>query len=69
MSDERKEHLKELFYQNRAELEAMEAVAVDTDQMGETQEEVNDEGYVQKDQDREDEGGDDADDDGDYREN
>ena len=69
MSDERKEYLKELFYQNKEELEAMEAVGVNTDQMGETQEEVYDEGYLQTDQDREDEGEDDADDDGDYREN
>lgn len=69
MTDERKEHLKELFYQNRAELEVMEALGVDTDQMAETQEEVFDEGYLQTDQDREGEGEDDADDDGDYHEN
>ena len=69
MDDERKEQLKELFYQNQSELEAMEALGLNTDHMAETQEEVYDEGYDQDDQDREDEGDDDADDDGDYHEN
>ena len=52
----------------------MEGIGIDTSlllpggQMVEDEEEM-DEGYIQFDQDREDEGGDDADDDGDYREN
>ena len=74
LSDERSEISKEFFSDNEAEIEVMEGIGIDTSlllpggQMVEDEEEM-DEGYIQFDQDREDEGGDDADDDGDYREN
>jgi hypothetical protein len=74
LNDERSEISKEFFSDNEAEIEVMEGIGIDTSllqpggQMVEEEEEM-DEGYIQYDQDREDEGGDDADDDGDYREN
>ena len=74
LNDERSEISKEFFSDNEAEIEVMEGIGIDTSllqpggQMVEEEEEM-DEGYIQFDQDREDEGGDDADDDGDYREN
>ena len=60
--------------QDELQLEVLEAQGINTDGLAIPQtipedNEIQDEGYIQKDQDREDEGLDDADDDGDYREN
>ena len=74
--DERINHIKELFSLQENELEVMEANGINTDYLNlqhtlPEDTEIQDEGYDQFDQDREDEGIDPegADDDGDYREN
>ena len=67
MTDERIEHVKQLFVENEGQLAAFEALGLDPTIPLPAQNMR--EGYSQKDEDREDEGGDDADDDGDYREN
>lgn len=66
---DRNDSIKELFYENRDELEYLESQGVDTSKLLMITEEEEELGYDQYDQDREDEGLDDNDDDGDYREN
>ena len=71
---ERINHIKELFALQENQLEVMEANGINTDNLNlqHTLPEdtvIDDEGYDQIDQDREDEGDDDGDNDGDYREN
>ena len=72
LDDERSEFAKEFFSQNINEVEAMETLGVDVSQLqpspeGVEEEEESYDGYEQHDLDREDEGLDDADDDGEYR--
>ena len=67
MTDERIDHVKQLFYENEGQLEALEALGFDPN-VPLSEKNIR-EGYSQKDEDREDEGGDDADDNGNYREN
>ena len=67
LTDERINHVKELLSQDELQLEVLEAQGINTDGLAIPQtipedNEIQDEGYIQKDQDREDEGGDDADD-------
>uniref|UniRef100_A0A6C0F3V2 Uncharacterized protein n=1 Tax=viral metagenome TaxID=1070528 RepID=A0A6C0F3V2_9ZZZZ len=72
LDEDRENRIKELLMQHETEIEAVEAAGVDTDQLGQDMDipdEIEQEGYSQNDQDREDEGLDDPDDDGDYREN
>ncbi len=72
LDEDRENRIKELLMQHETEIEAVEAAGVDTDQLGQDMDipdEIEQEGYSQNDQDREDEGLDDPDDDGDYHEN
>ena len=74
LGDERSEVAKELFSQNEVELSVLEDMGINTSMLQpgipENEEhERQDEAYVQGDQDREDEGLDDPDNDGDYKEN
>lgn len=70
LSDERSNMVKELFFANEETMEALESQGINTDNLAvpNIPEDIEDDGYSQIDQDREDEGLDDADDDGNYRE-
>jgi len=67
--DERTEFTRELFAENEVELEILEGMGIDTNHLQPSIPEEEEDKYLQTDQDREDEGGDDMDDDGDYKEN
>ena len=68
ISGERSDAIREIFLQNDVELEVAEGMGIDTSLLAPIHE-TGEEFEVQIDVDREDEGGDDMDDDGDYREN
>ena len=68
LNDERSDMIKELFFENENVLEALESKGVNTENLNLTITEDQDEGYSQYDQDREDEGSDGEDNDGDYKE-
>ena len=74
LENERADQIKELVFQNQEQLEVLEGNNINTDLFTTPQgipeeEEMDQEGYTQRDIDREDEGLDGADEDGDYREN
>lgn len=70
LENERLSKIKEILLEKQTELEVTEAFGINVENLLPTlREEQGEEGYSQRDEDREDEGLDDADEDGDYREN
>ena len=69
LENERLSKIKEILLEKQTELEVTEAFGINVENLLPTLREEEEEGYSQRDEDREDEGLDDADEDGDYREN
>ena len=69
LENERLSKIKEILLENQTELEVTEAFGINVENLLHRVIEEEDQGYSQRDADREDEGLDDADEDGDYREN
>ena len=72
LEEDRINRIKELYMHHETELEAAETAGIDTDHLRQNMvnvDKTDEEGYSQKDQDRESEGLDDPDDDGEYHEN
>lgn len=69
LENERLLKVKEILLEKQTELEVTEAFGINVANLLPTLREEEEEGYSQRDDDREDEGLDDADEDGDYREN
>lgn len=69
LENERMLKMKEILLEKQTELEVTEAFGINVENLLPGVIEEEDEGYSQRDEDREDEGLDDADEDGDYREN